>query len=180
VRSVGDGFLDLAAVEPAVASYVGIWKPLFLEAKESGLAPEFLLRWGHPLAMGTVLLAMGGYGTFLGWTTRFGNGEAVYPLNLGYKNSDLHVLLMGGALFFFFLGGQGGLILLATAGQPVLTSAHSSTAVIGLALMGAQAALGLTMGDSEFKRTAHAFFGSGVMVLLLVHMYFGLNLGSSF
>ena len=45
--------------------------------------------------------------------------------------------------------------------------------------MGAQAALGLTMGDSGLKRTAHAFFGTAVMALLLVHMYFGLALGST-
>jgi len=179
-RKVGDAFLDLSAVEPAVKSYVSIWTPLFLSAKESGLAPESVLHWGHAAAMGTVLLAMGGYGTFLGWTTRLGNGDVVYPLNLGYTSRDMHPLLMGAALFFFFLGGQGGLVLLATAGQPILTSAHSSTAVLGLTLMGAQAALGLTMGDSEFKRTVHAFLGTGVMVLLLVHLYFGLNLGSSF
>jgi len=172
--------LDLSAVEPAVTGYVDIWKPFFLEAKESGLAPGFLLKWGHAAAMGTVLLAMGGYGAFLGWTTRLGNGQAVYPLNLGVKNAEMHKLLMGAALFFFFLGGQGGLVLLATAGQPILTSAHSSTAAIGLTLMGVQAALGLTMGDSELKRTVHAFFGTGVMVLLLAHMYFGITLSSTF
>jgi len=46
--------------------------------------------------------------------------------------------------------------------------------------MAGQAALGLTMGDSEFKRTVHAFFGTGVMLLLLAHMYFGITLGGSF
>eukprot|EP00421_Protoceratium_reticulatum_P061513 CAMPEP_0168503152 /NCGR_PEP_ID=MMETSP0228-20121227/75699_1 /TAXON_ID=133427 /ORGANISM="Protoceratium reticulatum, Strain CCCM 535 (=CCMP 1889)" /LENGTH=277 /DNA_ID=CAMNT_0008520181 /DNA_START=71 /DNA_END=901 /DNA_ORIENTATION=+ len=141
---------------------------LQLESKESGLAPEFLLHWGHGLAMGTVLLAMGGYGTFLGWQTRLGNGDAVYPLSVGQAARSLHPLLMGLALFFFVLGGQGGLVLLATAGKPILQSAHSSTAVLGLGLMAAQAALGVTMGDSETKRTVHAFLGTGVMLLLLV------------
>ena len=89
--------------------------------------------------MATVLFAMGGYGAFLGWQTRFGNGNTVYPLTLGETARELHPKLMGAALFFFLLGGQGGLVLLATAGQPILRSAHSSTAVIGIALLIAQA-----------------------------------------
>lgn len=179
-RAVLPNFVDLQAVEPAISSYVSIWTPLFKEAKESGLAPEFLLHWGHAGAMSMVLLGMGGYGTFLGWQTRFGNGGTVYPLSLGQTASQLHPTLMGAALFFFFLGGQGGLVLLATAGQPILQSAHSSTAVIGLLLMAAQAALGVTMGDSPEKRTIHAFLGTGVMLVLLVHLFLGLDLGNSF
>mmetsp|Transcript_43287 Transcript_43287/g.85746 ORF Transcript_43287/g.85746 Transcript_43287/m.85746 type:complete len:241 (+) Transcript_43287:95-817(+) len=179
-RKAGDGFIALDAVYPAVSAYVGIWTPYFLQAKESGLAPEYILHWGHAAAMGTVLLAMGGYGTFLGWQTRLGNGNDVYLLNLGYKNRDMHPLLMGAALFLFFLGGQGGLVLLATAGKPILASAHSSTAVIGLGLMAVQALLGQTMGSNQTGRTVHAFLGTGTMLVLLVHLYFGLNLGSTF
>ena len=87
---------------------MNIWIPLFKSAQESGLAPEFLIHWGHAGAMATVLLAMGGYGTFLGWSTRLGNGAAVYPLSLGQSARALHPQLMGLALFLFFLGGQGG------------------------------------------------------------------------
>ncbi|CAE7550918.1 unnamed protein product [Symbiodinium pilosum] len=179
MRRAGDGFIPLDAVEPAVTSYVNIWTPLFKSAQESGLAPEFLIHWGHAGAMAMVLLAMGGYGTFLGWATRLGNGATVYPLSIGKTAAELHPVLMGAALFFFFLGGQGGLVLLATQGQPILQSAHSSTAVIGLLLMSAQAVIGLTMGDSAGKRTAHALLGTSVMGVLLVHLYFGLNLGFS-
>merc|ERR1719440_726005 len=93
----------------------------------------------------TVLFAMGGYGAYLGWQTRFGNGNEVYALTLGETVRELHPKLMGGALFFFLLGGQGGLVLLATAGQPILASAHSSSAVIGIGLLIAQAVLGATM-----------------------------------
>ena len=131
--------LTLDAIEPAVSSYVAIWTPLFEGAKAAGIAPEWLLHWGHGGAMATVLFAMGGYGAFLGWQTRFGNGDTIYPLTLGETARELHPKLMGAALFFFLLGGQGGLVLLATAGQPILQSAHSSTAVIGIALLIAQA-----------------------------------------
>ena len=179
-------FLALDAIEPAVSSYVAIWTPLFEGAKASGLAPEALLHWGHAAAMSTVLFAMGGYGAFLGWATRFGNGAEVYPLSqlvpeaIGNTARELHPKLMGAALFFFLLGGQGGLVLLATAGEPLLKSAHSSTAVIGIGLLIAQAGLGATMGGSETGRTAHAFLGSGTLAALTVHAYFGLNLGLSF
>jgi len=179
-RSAGGGFLPLGAIEPAITSYVEIWTPYFQFAKEFGLAPEFLLHWGHGVAMGTVLFAMVGYGAFLGWATRFGNGDAVYPLNLGYSARELHSLLMALALFFFFLGGQGGLVLLATQFKPILQSAHSSTAVLGLTCMGAQAVLGKTMGSSEGLRTLHAVFGTGTILLLVAHAYFGFDLGQSF
>eukprot|EP00933_Yihiella_yeosuensis_P039346 TRINITY_DN3330_c0_g1_i5.p1 TRINITY_DN3330_c0_g1~~TRINITY_DN3330_c0_g1_i5.p1 ORF type:complete len:264 (-),score=42.74 TRINITY_DN3330_c0_g1_i5:102-797(-) len=179
-RAAGDGFIPLDAVEPAVSAYVSIWTPLFKSAKESGLAPDFLLHWGHGAAMGTVLLAMGGYGTYLGWQTRFGNGGETSVLTLGKTYAEMHSTLMGAALFFFFLGGQGGLVLLATQGQPILQSAHSSTAVVGLGLMAVQAALGLTMGPSPEKRTAHAVLGTSVMLVLLVHLFYGVSLGNSF
>jgi len=123
---------------------------------------------------------MGGYGTFLGWQMRLGNGDVEFPLTLGETAREIHPKLMGGALFFFLLGGQGGLVLLATAGQPILQSAHSSTAVIGIALLLAQAGLGVTMGGSSLGRSVHAYLGSATMLALCAHAYFGLNLGLAF
>ena len=172
--------INLDAIEPAVSSYVNIWVPLFESAKASGLAPEILLHWGHGAAMSTVLFAMGGYGAYLGWQTRLGNGGDIYALTLGQAARELHPKLMGAALFFFLLGGQGGLVLLATAGQPILQSAHSSTAVIGLALLFAQAAIGLTMKGSDLGRSIHAYLGTGTLLALVGHAYYGLNLGLSF
>jgi len=87
---------------------------------------------------------------------------------------------VGAALFFFLLGGQGGLVLLATAGEPILQSAHSSTALIGITALLAQAGLGATMGDSEAGRTVHAFLGSATLLALCAHAFYGLQLGFSF
>lgn len=173
-------FLALDAVEPAITSYVNIWVPLFEGAKAAGIAPEVLLHWGHGAAMGTVLVTMMGYGAFLGWQTRFGNGDQEFPFTLGDTAREIHPKLMGAALFFFLLGGQGGLVLLATAGEPILQSAHSSTAVIGIGLLLTQAALGATMKGSELGRSVHAYLGSATMVALFVHAFNGLNLGLSF
>ena len=39
---------------------------------------------------GTVLTTMGGYGTFLGWATRLGNGDVEYPLTLGETAREIH------------------------------------------------------------------------------------------
>lgn len=173
-------FLALDAVEPAVSSYVAIWTPLFEQAKAAGIAPEVILHWGHGAAMATVLFLMGGYGAFLGWQTRLGNGGEVYALSLGEAARELHPKIMGAALFFFLLGGQGGLVLLAAAGQPILQSAHSSTAVIGISLLIAQAAIGATMGSSPAGRSAHAYLGSATLLALVGHAFYGLQLGQSF
>ena len=35
--------------------------------------PDWLVHWGHPGNMAVVLLAMGGYGTYLGWQIRTGD-----------------------------------------------------------------------------------------------------------
>jgi hypothetical protein len=47
--------------------------------------------------MAVVLGAMGGYGSYLGWQIRKGDGDVA-------KAADLHPKLMAGCLIFFTLG----------------------------------------------------------------------------
>jgi hypothetical protein len=48
----------LDGIKEPVQSYVDIWTPMFKQASESGLLPDFILHWGHGAAMASVLLSM--------------------------------------------------------------------------------------------------------------------------
>lgn len=169
--------LPVAIVEPLEA-YANIWIPLFKSYKD--LVPEFLLHWGHGAAMGTVLCSMGLIGAWMGWQIRGGNGGEVNALTVGETIREAHPKIMGGALFFFVLGGQGGLVLNAVQGNPILESTHASTGLEALALLAVEAALPLAFDKGQQLRDAHAYLGSAIMVLLFAHMAAGIQLGLSF
>jgi hypothetical protein len=125
-----------SAVEGPIKGYAYYWADLY---KELGLnAPDFLLHWGHGSAMSTVLLAMGGIGSFLAYQVRTGNGDAEYAFTLGKTAREQHPLIMGLMAFFFFLGGQGGLVLLAVQGKPILESPHALSGAAGMSLLAVQ------------------------------------------
>ncbi|KAL9182954.1 hypothetical protein ACHAXT_004233 [Thalassiosira profunda] len=177
--------LGMSAFDPIkepVQSYVDIWTPLFAQAKEAGLAPDFLLHWGHGAAMATVLLTMGTIGAYMGWQIRLGNGNEVTALTLGETIREAHPKIIFGALFFFLLGGQGGLVLLATQGGSILESPHAITAAIAVGMMLVQAALPKLFAteNGQLARDAHAYLGSATMVALFAHLATGIKLGLSF
>jgi hypothetical protein len=170
----------LELLKGPLQSYADIWVPLFKEAQESGLAPDWLIHWGHPAAMGTVLLTMCTFGAYLGWQTRLGKGGEANLLTLGETVREFHPKLMAGACFFFFLGGQGGIVLSAVQGKPLLESTHATTAFLGMGLLAVQALLPTLFSKTTIARDAHAYLGSATMLVLYFHMAAGLNLGFSF
>ena len=100
--------------------------------------PEALLRWGHGAAMSTVLVTMGGAGTYLGWQIRNGNGNKKFAVALNKTAKEEHPKIMALAALFFLLGGQGGLVSLALQQHDILRSTHATTAVLGLSLLAVQ------------------------------------------
>lgn len=173
--SVFDGVKD------PIQSYVNIWTPMFKSAMDMGLAPDFLIHWGHGAAMGSVLLSMGVIGAYMGWQIRLGNGGEVSALTLGETIREAHPKIIGGAFFFFLLGGQGGLVLLDTQGGSILESPHAMTALLSVALLATQAVLPKLFAseNGQVARDVHAYLGSATMVALFAHLATGVKLGLS-
>ena len=169
-------------IREPVQSYVDIWTPMFKQASESGLVPDFLLHWGHGAAMGSVLLSMGVIGAYMGWQIRFGNGGDVTPLTLGETIREAHPKIIGGAFFFFLLGGQGGMVLLDSQGKTILESPHALTAALSVAALATQAVLPKLFAteNGALARDVHAYLGTATMALLFAHLATGVNLGLSF
>jgi hypothetical protein len=127
--------------------------------------------------MGVVLLAMLGYGGVgLGWQIRNGAGGDGEALE---KARDLHPKLAAGALVFFALGASGGVLSLLMQGKPILESPHLTTALLGLSLLGVQASLPLFFSEGPSARTAHAYLGTSIFALMLVHGALGVKLALS-
>lgn len=58
-------------------------------------------------------------------------------------------------------------------------SPHVSTGLWGLALLSLQGMLSLFFDEEPSLRTAHAFLGTSIMALFVVHAFLGLQLGLS-
>lgn len=136
--------------------------------------PEPLVHWGHPGNMAVVLLAMGGYGAYLGWQIRLGGDAEDIE-----KAEDLHPKLMAGMTFFFTLGATGGVLSTAMQGLPILSSSHFVTGVTGLVLLYLNGMLSLFFEDDPNARSLHAYLGSAVMAVFFAHMLVGIKFGLS-
>ncbi|KAJ8426319.1 hypothetical protein Cgig2_011751 [Carnegiea gigantea] len=163
--------LVLAALLPGAATMRSLFGP-FVELVKSWNLPDWLVHWGHPANMAVVLLAMGGYGTFLGFRIRSSD-----DLEEKVKAKNLHPKLMAGMFFFFALGATGGVTSLLTSDRPIFESSHAVTGFIGLALLTIQTILPALFEGNPRLRNVHGILGSGIMTLFIVHAALGLQLG---
>lgn len=125
--------------------------------------------------MAVALVAMGLYGSaYLGWQLRLSDDNATV-----IKARDLHPKLAVGMTIFFALGALGGIMSLIMQGKPIFSSSHVTTGLWGLSLLLLQGMLSLFFDEDESLRTVHAYLGSGIMALFVVHAFLGLQLGLS-
>jgi hypothetical protein len=81
---------------------------------------------------------------------------------------------------FVALGYAGGVLSLMMQQHPILESSHFWTGTAAILLLGTTSALatfGFASDKSGVLRTFHAYLGSAIMTLLIVHGILGLKLG---
>ena len=114
-----------------MTAYFNLYTPIF----KSLNLPPFMLHWFHALNMATVLFAMGGYGTYIGWHIRNNPGEKMNLApgvlgqewtNLGKSSSEMHATLMTAMAVIFFLGANGGIVLSLVQDKPITEVAHDT------------------------------------------------------
>lgn len=137
--------------------------------------PEALIHWGHPGNMAVVLLAMGVYGSgYLGWQIRTSTNEAVV-----IEAKDKHPKIALGMTAFFSAGALGGIVSLLMQGKPIFESSHVVSGLVGLSLLYIQAILPTLFAGNKDLRTVHAFLGTSILGLFIVHAGLGLQFGLS-
>ena len=138
--------------------------------------PTPIVRWGHPLMMGTVIFVVGSFVGWSGW-----RGRLAADAEVESKNRSSHRKLAPWMFLFLALGYAGGLLSLVMQGHVLLESPHFWTGSIVLGLLAANGAISLSGfgGDNATLRTAHAYLGSIALAVMLVHAFLGLGLGLS-
>jgi Protein of unknown function (DUF4079) len=141
--------------------------------------PEPLTHWGHPFFMSIVMFAMGGYGAYAGWKGRL--LTATEP-ELAIESKTEHRKIMPVMFAFMAIGATGGVLSLVIQKHAVMSSPHFWTASVLLTFLAINALIaGTGFGDNkpEFRKF-HAYFGSTILILMVVHALMGLKLGLSF
>ncbi len=139
--------------------------------------PEPIVHWGHPVMMGIVVLVLGSYVAYAGWRGRTAkDGKVVL------KSLTAHRQLAPLMYLFIALGYTGGILSLVMHHHSILESPHFWTGSIVVVVLGINAMIAFTGFGGEKKqllRTVHAYLGSTIMILLVVHGILGLKLGLS-
>jgi Protein of unknown function (DUF4079) len=140
--------------------------------------PEPLTHWGHPFFMSIVMFAMGGYGAYSGWKGRM---LMATDLDTALKSKSDHKKIMPAMFAFMAIGASGGLLSLVIQKHAVMASSHFLTAIAVLSLLVINGLISGTgfLGNNPGLRKVHAYLGSGILVVMIVHALMGLKLGLS-
>jgi F0F1-type ATP synthase membrane subunit c/vacuolar-type H+-ATPase subunit K len=150
-------------------------EPLAATFRNLGM-PEIIVRWGHPVMMGIVVLAMGSAVAYSGWQGRLATDKEVAA-----KNRADHRKIAPLMFLFLAMGYTGGVLSLVIQKQPILGSVHFWTGTVVIGFLASTSLLPLSgfWGDKPLARQIHAYLGVAIMALLVVHGIFGLKLGLS-
>ena len=140
--------------------------------------PEPLTHWGHPFFMSIVMFGMGGYGAYAGWKGRLLTAS---DPEAAIKNKTDHRKIMPAMFAFMAIGATGGLLSLVIQKHAVMASSHFLTATIVLTFLAINSLISGTGfgGNKPELRKVHAYFGSTILVMMVVHALMGLKLGLS-
>jgi hypothetical protein len=138
--------------------------------------PEPVVHWGHPLMMGIVVSFMGGYGAYMGWKSRLTEDKTAKNQARGE-----HGKVIGLMFLFVTMGYSGGLLSLVMQDKPLMESPHFWTGSIALALLTLNSISARLINGKETSplRDAHAYMGTIVLGVLIVHAALGIKLGLS-
>ncbi len=140
--------------------------------------PEPLTHWGHPFFMSIVMFAMGGYGAYAGWKGRILTAS---DPQAALASKAEHRKIMPAMFAFMAIGATGGILALVIQKHAVLASPHFLTGSIVLTFLAINSLISVTGfgGNKPELRKVHAYFGSTILVLMVVHALMGLKLGLS-
>lgn len=138
--------------------------------------PEPIIHWGHPAMMSIVVFVMGGFAAYAGW-----QGRLATDTGIAVERKQKHAKVAPLMYLFIVLGATGGILSLVMQGEPILESPHFWTGTGAILLLTANAIIAATKfgKGSDTLRTAHAYIGSVAIALLVVHAFFGTQLGLS-
>lgn len=140
--------------------------------------PEPLTHWGHPFFMSIVMFVMGGYGAYAGWKGRI---LMTSDPKAAIDSKAEHRKIMPVMFAMMAIGATGGLLSLVIQKHAVMASPHFLTGSVVLIFLAINSLISFTGfgGDKPELRKVHAYFGSTILVLMIVHALMGLKLGLS-
>jgi Protein of unknown function (DUF4079) len=141
--------------------------------------PSVVTHWGHPFFMSIVMFGMGGYGAYAGWQGRLLRET---DKEAAAKQRADHSKILPAMAGFMAIGATGGILSLVIQKHAILESPHFVTGMVVLLMLFLNGALSFSGfgGENPGLRKAHAYFGSLILVVMVVHAIAGFKLGLSF